>query len=271
MVLVFALLLSYWWWWLFLASIFFTLKKYDYKIKKIFIFLNLQDNYWTISFPPSQSLSQTWCTHTHSIPYKMNLENSLFWNSSKKISSTNSVILTSKLVMHTQICLVQGNLVFNGQICTNGIKIILTHSETEDIMRQLSENVKFKRRNTFLNWIYLYWGEIGQQNHTGLKCTTQKNTIYTLQLALSTHSQVSFHHYLSSLCPFPPPSHFSGYHQPYCCPCLCVIHMCVCVYTFLLNTFVFLPSPPTSLTSDSCQSVLCIYAYVSILFNYFVD
>lgn len=142
LVLVFALLLSYWWWWLFLASIFFKLKKYDYKIKKIFIFLNLQDNYWTISFPPSHSLSQTSCTHTHSIPYKMNLENSLFWNSSKKVSLTNSVILTSKLVMNTQICLIQGNLLFNGQICTNDFKIILTHSKTEDIMRQLSEILK---------------------------------------------------------------------------------------------------------------------------------
>ena len=35
---------------------------------------------------------------------------------------------------------------------------------------------------------------------------------------------------------------------------------------FLLKPFTFVPQAPKSLPSDSCQSVLCIYESVSILF-----
>ena len=49
----------------------------------------------------------------------------------------------------------------------------------------------------FLNWIY--WGDIGLQNHTGFKCITQWNTICTLHHVPIAPSTVSFHPHLPSV------------------------------------------------------------------------
>ena len=43
-------------------------------------------------------------------------------------------------------------------------------------------------------------------------------------------------------------------------------HLYIYKYIILLNPFSFYPQPPTPFPSDSCQSVLCIYASVSISF-----
>ena len=53
----------------------------------------------------------------------------------------------------------------------------------------------------------MYWGDTGQQNYTGLRCTISQLIICTLYCAFTTLSQVSFHPHLSPLCP--PPLLFS--------------------------------------------------------------
>ena len=72
-------------------------------------------------------------------------------------------------------------------------------------------------------FLWIYWGDIGSQNHTGFKCTARQNITRTLHRALTTPSKVSF------CCPFPP---FSNIH---------------------------LPPPP--FPSGNHQSVICVYAF----------
>ena len=76
------------------------------------------------------------------------------------------------------------------------------------------------------------------------------------------------HHPKSSLLPSPfitPLPSSTSSHTPF----PLVINMLLCQYFFfLLNPFTFSHSPSTSLPSNSCQSVLCIYE--SFYFVYFV-
>ena len=116
----------------------------------------------------------------------------------------------------------------------------------------------------FLNWTY--WGDIGSQSHTGFKCTTQQNIIYTLHWAPVARSKVPFHPLLSSLCP-PPPT------LPPPFPLAITTLLSVSTgYTYMSRMLFSQPlyllssSPPTLLHSDSYQFVLCIHASVSILF-----
>ena len=91
--------------------------------------------------------------------------------------------------------------------------------------------------NEFPYWIY--WGDIGSQNHIGFKYTTQQNIICTLHHVSIVQSKVSSHSQLSPFCP-PPPTHIylSRWLSPYSCLCLCVIYV-VCVYICVsINTCV---------------------------------
>ena len=118
----------------------------------------------------------------------------------------------------------------------------------------------FDMFSSFFNWIY--WGEIGSQSHISFKGTTHQNIIGTLHHAPIAQSKVSFYLHLSPLCPLQlTPTPLSVYH--YIVVCVYVFHMCVC----LLNPFTFLhPNPSNPFPADSCQSVSCIHAFVSILF-----
>ena len=88
----------------------------------------------------------------------------------------------------------------------------------------------------FLNWVY--WWDIGSQNHTGFKHPTQQN-ICTLHCVPIAQCKVSFcPHFAHPLAPF-------VWLSPLCCLCLCFIFLCV--YSFLLNPFTFFhPAPQAS-------------------------
>ena len=131
----------------------------------------------------------------------------------------------------------------------------------------------------FLNWIY--WGYISSQNHIGFKCTTQQNIICALHHVPITPSKFSFHFHLTALVhlhlhPLPSPS---GYHHIVVCVYVICriyhevhIHMYVYVFIYLYRyIFCLIPSPsfiqlPAPFPFDSCQSIPCIHASVSILF-----
>ena len=60
-------------------------------------------------------------------------------------------------------------------------------------------------------------GDIGSQDHTGSKCTTQQNITCTLHCAPISPSKISFHPHLSPLCSPPPTSTLlSFWLSPYC-------------------------------------------------------
>ena len=99
----------------------------------------------------------------------------------------------------------------------------------------------------FFNWIY--WGDIGSQNHTGVNCTTQQSIICTLHGLLIAPSSLFTSH--------PPPLPTSTYPHPLslwlsppCCLSVCV--MCA----FLnLSTFFHPASQPPPLRQLSVWSM----------------
>ena len=123
-------------------------------------------------------------------------------------------------------------------------------------------------------------GDIGSQNHTSFKCTTQQNIICTVYHAPLTQSKVSFYPHLSSpLFAFfhlPLSSFPSGYYCTIICVCfiyvcLCMFHicdMCMCAHIYVyvcihisqtcIYLYFFLPNP---VPSDSFQAVLCFCFY----------
>ena len=73
-------------------------------------------------------------------------------------------------------------------------------------------------------------------------------------IVFTTQSQVPFHHHLSSSSSSHPCFPSGNRHTVVVCVSL------LSIYLFIFHNSTFSPSPPTSLPSDHCQSVLCIQA-----------
>ena len=79
----------------------------------------------------------------------------------------------------------------------------------------------------YFSWVY--WGDIGWQNHTGFKCTVQQNIVCTLHHAPIAPSKISFHSHLSPHCPLLLPPTF--FHQALQAPSLLTAVksiLCIC-------------------------------------------
>ena len=100
----------------------------------------------------------------------------------------------------------------------------------------------------FLNWVY--WSDIGSQNYTGLKSTTQQN-ICTLHHAPVAPSKVCLHLHFPLFAHLHLPLIPISFWLSHCCLYVCVIYMFV---SLLLNPFTyFYPAPqvPSPLTAVS--------------------
>ena len=83
---------------------------------------------------------------------------------------------------------------------------------------------------------WIYWGDTGEQNHTGFRCTFPQHNFCTLYCVLTTPSQVSFVHTLSPLYPsLPTPDSTPSRNH----------HCCLCPWGFFLSLFSLIPQPLT--------------------------
>lgn len=83
----------------------------------------------------------------------------------------------------------------------------------------------------------LYRGDIGSQNHTGFKCTAQRNLVCTLHGAPITPNKASVPASPPAplhLPPHPPPL----WPSPHCCPGLCVLYIHTgCCFSCLIPSY----------------------------------
>ena len=114
----------------------------------------------------------------------------------------------------------------------------------------------------FYNWIY--WGEIGSQNHTRFKYTTQQNIIYTMHPVPIAQSRVPFQLHFPPFCPPPPtPTPF-----PLAATTLLSVSKCY-IYAFLLNPFTFFHPAPQTSSPLTPVSLFCVYISLFLFYSSF--
>ena len=159
-------------------------------------------------------------------------------------------------ILHYKIFPTELNTLF-----LNTVFFYVCHSYFQYLFSSFSSNILFcspverslQSIFSFLNWIY--WGDIGSQNHTSFKCTTQRNitcTLHHVSIWDFTQSKVSF---CPRLCPLCPPPLTPYPHLPLAVITLLFLPACY-VYVFLLNPFTFFH--PASQAS-SLLTVICLF------------